>query len=204
MKPCLIISGGQPSPIPETCKTSYVIACDQGFAYAMDQGVRPDLIIGDFDSYSGPLPTDIEILRLPSEKDDTDTMTALKIALERGFRQFEICCALGGRLDHLYANLQTMAYAASHGASCFISDPDNWAAILTNDSITLPRREGFSLSVFSVSDLSQGVSLKGVKYPLTHASFSSSVPLGVSNEWTAEEAVITVEKGTLLLILSRL
>lgn len=204
MKPCLIISGGQPSPIPETYKTSYVIACDQGCAYALAQGVRPDLVIGDFDSYSGPLPTDIEILRFPPEKDDTDTMMALKIALERGFRRFEICCALGGRLDHLYANLQTMVYAVEHGASCSITETDSWATVLKNGSICLPRREGFSLSVFSVSDLSQGVSLEGVKYPLTDASLSNTFPLGVSNEWTADTAAITVGEGTLLLLLSRL
>ncbi len=204
MKPCLIISGGRQGPIPELYKNSYVIACDKGVAYAQAQGVAPDLVMGDFDSYGGPLPQGAEAIRLPPEKDDTDTMFAVKTALERGFTDLTLCCALGGRLDHLYANLQAAAYAAGQGARCVIADEENWITVLKDGSMLLPRREGFSLSLFAVSDTCQGVTVTGAKYPLKNAVLTNSFPLGVSNEWAEEEAVVEVREGTLLVILSKL
>lgn len=204
MRPCLIISGGRQTPISDFPKNSFVIACDKGVAYARKQGVVPDLVMGDFDSYGGPLPPGAEAVRLPPEKDDTDTMFAVKTALERGFTDLTLCCALGGRLDHLYANLQTAVYAACHGARCVIADEENWITVLKDGAVHLPRRDGFSLSLFSVSDFCRGVTAAGVKYPLNDAVLTNAFPLGVSNEWTAEEALVEVREGTLLIILSKL
>ena len=58
------------------------------------------------------------------------------------------------------------------------------------------------LSVFSASDISEGVSESGVKYLLDNVTLSRSFPLGVSNEFAADKAVISVKKGTLLIIVS--
>lgn len=202
MKPCLIISGGAYDTIPESHQNSFVIACDKGVAHAQRQGIRPDFIIGDFDSYSGALPQGVEVLRCPVEKDDTDTMAALKVALERGYTDVQICCAFGGLLDHLYANFQTAVYAAHYGARCVISDHDNFVTAVKDGSIELPRREGWSLSLFAVSDICRGVTISGAKYPLTDAELTNSFPLGVSNDWAAESAAVEVKDGTLLVILS--
>lgn len=202
MKPCLIISGGAYDTIPESHQNSFVIACDKGAAHAARQGIRPDLVIGDFDSYAGALPPNAEVVRCPVEKDDTDTMAALKVALARGHTEIHICCAFGGLLDHLYANFQTAVYAAHHGARCVISDRSNFVTAVKDGSIELPRREGWSLSLFAVSDRCRGVTVTGAKYPLADAELTNTFPLGVSNDWAADSAAVTVRDGTLLVILS--
>ena len=116
MSSCLIITGGDFSPftVPEG---AFVIACDRGYAYARRCGVRPHLVVGDFDSYSGELDPEIPLQKLPTEKDDTDTMSALRYALSRGFAEITLVCALGGRLDHTLANLQAAVFAAKAGPS---------------------------------------------------------------------------------------
>ena len=75
----LIISGGDYSPIPDL-SCDYVIACDRGYLHAEKMGIRPDLILGDFDS--APVPDGkIQVEQYPVRKDDTDTMLAVKKAL---------------------------------------------------------------------------------------------------------------------------
>ena len=75
---CGIISGGERDTLSGIDDCGLIIACDKGYEYARAAGVRPGLLIGDFDSYTGPLPEDIPRLDLPAEKDDTDTMAAVR------------------------------------------------------------------------------------------------------------------------------
>ena len=116
-KHCMIISGGDFSPIPQPGPDTFVIACDRGYAYAERCGIRPDLLVSDFDSYSGSIDPSIPVHRFRAEKDDTDTMIAIRTAIEQGFTSAELYCALGGRLDHTLANLQSMVFAEKHGLS---------------------------------------------------------------------------------------
>ena len=203
-KHCMIISGGAFSSIPQPGPDTFVIACDRGYAYARRCGIRPDLLVSDFDSYDGPVDPEIPLQRFPSEKDDTDTMIAIRAALERGFREAVLYCALGGRLDHTLANLQSLAFALSHGLRLRIVSEDTEVMLLQDGTLSLPRREGFALSVFAFSERCRGVSLHGTKYTLTDAELENSFPLGVSNEWAAEAATVSVTAGTLLIVLSKL
>ena len=202
-KRCMIISGGDFSPIPRPDPDTFVIACDRGYAYAERCGIRPDLLVSDFDSYAGTVDPTIPVHRFRAEKDDTDTMIAIRTAIERGFTRAELYCALGGRLDHTLANLQSLVFAEKHGLSMRIHGADTEIFSLRNGSLRLPRREGWSLSVFAMEDRCRGVSIRGAKYELERAELSSAFPLGVSNEWAAEEALISVEDGILLIVLSR-
>ena len=203
MSSCIIISGGDFSPftVPEG---AFVIACDRGYAYARRCGVRPDLVVGDFDSYSGAIDPEIPVRKLPVEKDDTDTVSALRCALSRGFEEITLVCALGGRLDHLLANLQAAVFAAKHGASLRILGADTEILTLRRGSLRLPRKEGWSLSVFAAEDRCRGVSITGAKYELHDAELTSDFPLGVSNEWAAPAAEISLREGTLLIVQSRI
>ena len=83
---CAIISGGAFSPLENIEKAAFVIACDQGLAYAQRCKVKPDLLVGDFDSYQGKIPDGVPRLELPAEKDDTDTMAAVRCAVDEGWR----------------------------------------------------------------------------------------------------------------------
>ena len=203
-KQCLIITGGEFAPFAPPVEGEYVIACDRGYEHARRAGIRPDLVVGDLDSCRVELESGVPLRRLPVEKDDTDTMSALRLALSEGFRDIRLVCALGGRLDHLLANLQSLAFAAARGASVRIESPDTEIRTLRNGSLRLPRREGYSLSVFAVDGVCRGLCIRGAKYTLEDAELRPDFPLGASNEWSAEEAEISVREGTLLIVESRI
>lgn len=205
MKPqCVIISGGEACPITDWEETEYIIACDKGYLYAKEQGIPVNIVLGDFDSYEGKIEENIEQKSYPKEKDDTDTMLALKLAVSEGYDKIKICCALGGRLDHLYGNIQAAVWAASRGAMIMMGNEQEELLIMGAGSVTLPRKEGYALSLFSPAGEQTILSVSGVKYPLERGTLSSSFPLGVSNEWAEEQADITVEQGILLVIQSKM
>ena len=201
---CVVISGGDFSPVSGISPDDFVIACDRGYVYCERLGLRPDLIISDFDSYSGPVDSEIPLNRFVSEKDDTDTMLAVRYAVEHGFHELLLCCALGGRLDHLIANLQSLVFAQKHGLPAILLSEDTEIRTLAGGALRIPRREDRSLSVFALDGPCQGVCITGAKYPLANAELLPSFPLGVSNTWAGEEAVISVEEGILLIVLSKI
>ncbi|MDO4938761.1 MAG: thiamine diphosphokinase [Lachnospiraceae bacterium] len=202
MKKCLIISGGDFAPI-ENKMYDFIIACDRGYSYALQMNITPDLIIGDFDSYDGEFSDNIEVIRLPEEKDDTDTMHAVKYAMQNGYQDITICCAFGGRLDHTYANIQTASYISEHGGHPCIIGKDTVLYIIRNTSMNITRSNDSYISVFSYSQKCTGVSLKGLKYAADNIEMTSSFPLGVSNEWAEPQATVSVKSGTLLIIISK-
>ena len=201
---CVVISGGDFSPVSGISPDDFVIACDRGYVYCERLGLRPDLIISDFDSYSGPVDSEIPLNRFVSEKDDTDTMLAVRYAVEHGFHELLLCCALGGRLDHLIANLQSLVFAQKHGLPAILLSEDTEIRTLAGGALRIPRREDRSLSVFALDGPCRGVCITGAKYPLANAELLPSFPLGVSNTWAGEEAVISVEEGILLIVLSKI
>lgn len=192
MKTCYIICGG-----PEPCRTvkipqdAFIICADSGYDKAIDAGIIPDLILGDFDSINNTLPDNIEILRSPTHKDDTDTMLAVRTALERGYNNIVLAGACGGRTDHTIANIATLLFIREHGANAFIKGDNTDIYILEDEKITLSSDMSRYLSVFAISDKAT-VSIKGADYPLDNYVMERSFPIGVSNEFT-EHSDCTVE-----------
>ncbi len=175
-----------------------VIAADKGLLRLEEIGVSPDLIIGDFDSL-GYIPQGENITRLPVEKDDTDVGFAVKTALGEGCKEFFVYGALGGELDHTVANLQLAAMIAKNGAIPFFFGEDTAVTAVCCGSARFAPRCGGRLSVFCIGETAVGVTVKGAKYTLSDGQLSPSFPLGVSNEFTGEPAVISVKNGTLLI-----
>lgn len=203
-KRCVIVSGGDFSPAEGLQgNEDFVIACDRGYTYCSRLGLNPDLIITDHDSYTGPTDPAVPVNIYACEKDDTDTMLAVRCALDRGFEEILLCCALGGRLDHLIANLQALVFAQKHGVRASLRSEDTEIITLMNGSLSLPRREERSLSVFAFDGPCRGVCIRGAKYPLEDAEIFPSFPIGVSNQWAAENAEISVREGILLIVLSK-
>ncbi|MBQ8075127.1 MAG: thiamine diphosphokinase [Oscillospiraceae bacterium] len=201
---CLILSGGEYCAVPENLRQAgFIIACDRGWEYAGRFGIEPDLIVGDFDS-SVPPKTGIAVKVLPTRKDDTDTMYAVRTALEKGCRKIAIACAFGGRLDHTIANLQSAAYVVSHGGECHLIGEDTEAFVFPASRKTFPRHEGWSLSLFALSDVCTGVTIEGTKFDCEGVTMTNAFPLGVSNVWASEEAVVSVESGIMMVVQSRL
>jgi thiamine pyrophosphokinase len=200
---CVIISGGECSDIIGVTENDFVIACDRGYEYAKNANIVPDLVVGDFDSYSGGIEPGVVTVKHPREKDDTDTMIAVRHAVEHGYKELIMFCALGGRLDHTYANLQAAAYAARNRLLTTVFDNSTIIYVLCNGTLQLPRRDGYSVSLFSHSDRCEQVTTQGLKYPLKEAVLTNDLPMGVSNEWDGERAAVSVGDGTLLIILSK-
>ncbi len=185
-------------------KEDFVICADNSFVKALGENIRIDLIIGDFDTGTpSAFPIGTEILKFPIEKDDTDTMLCIKEAEKRGFTEIVIVGGLSGRLDHTFANIQSIAYGKANGLNIKISDGENEVFLIHPGKITLAKKDGFSLSVFAYGDNVEGVCERGVKYPVENVALTSSFPLGVSNEIIADEAEISLSKGLLLIILSK-
>ena len=113
---CWILAGGPEDELPciAVPQDAFVLCADSGLRLAERLKITPALVLGDFDSL-GALP-EIPYWQAPVEKDDTDTMLAVRYGLARGYRDFVICGAFGGRLDHTYANIQTLCFLHSMGA----------------------------------------------------------------------------------------
>ena len=131
MPTCYIVGAGDFTPrgfapVPG----DLVLAADGGYRALYSLGYTPDLLLGDFDSLGDlPLPPDLPVLRFPARKDDTDTGLALRHGLDRGFRDFALYGCAGGRVDHLLANLQSMARVSRLGATIRLAalEYDAWA-----------------------------------------------------------------------------
>lgn len=200
---CLIISGAPECYFPVSfTKADFVIACDAGYIHAQRADIVPDVIIGDFDSYLADLPGGVEIIRTKPEKDDTDTMMALKLAIRRGYRRIMLVGALGGRVDHMLANISLIAFAATKGADLQIVDGHHQIFAVRDGKRRVPRSSWRNLSVFAFDTECTGVTLRGVKYPLEGAVLTNTFALGVSNEFTEDIAEISVESGILIVVLS--
>ena len=199
---CVIIAGSPVFSAAEITPGDYVIAADSGYRHALAAGITPDLLIGDFDSLQGLPEKDIEIIKAPAEKDDTDTMLAIKHALALGYQQFLLLGATGGRLDHQTANIAACAYIAEQGGSCKMQDSSNIIYVIKNSLLRLKKKENWSVSVFSYTEMAFGVTLAGLKYALNNATLTNTDPLGVSNEFAEDTATVEVKDGILLIILS--
>ena len=199
---CVIIAG---SPVFEGFTRSlndYIIAADSGYKHALASGIIPDLVIGDFDSL-GCLPDkSIHLIKAAAEKDDTDTFLAVKYALAQGYKNFLLLGATGGRLDHQTANIAACAFIAEQGGTSEMRDGVNVIYSIKNSSICLEKKVNRSVSVFSYSDKSCGVTLTGLKYPLNNAAITNTFPVGVCNEFKDDTATVEVKEGILLIILS--
>lgn len=214
MNRCVIITAYQSEDLSENFQFSpedFVLCADGGYRHALSAGIRPHLLIGDFDSLDESaldLQNDFEdgggkIVRLPAEKDDTDTLYCLKYGIKLGYEVFYVLGGLGGRLDHTLANLQSMSYTADLGKQIWFLDGKNKTTLRTPGEITIQKEDGFKLSLFSFGDFCEGVSIKGVKYPLCNCRLNNSFPLGVSNEFADDFAVISHTAGKLLIVLSK-
>ena len=180
----------------ETEKADMVIVADGGLKVTEKYGISPDFVIGDFDSL-GAVPENENTTVLPVEKDTTDMFEAIKKGAEEGCTVFHIYGGTGGRLDHTLANIQHLKYFAEKGLRLYLHGDGYIVTAVKDGEIALKGSKGGYVSVFSLSDISEGVSLKGLKYELSDYRLDNSFPLGVSNEFTGEEAHISVKNGTL-------
>ena len=199
---CYIVGAGDfcESVLPE--KSDYIIAADAGYTALISRGIHPDVVIGDFDSL-GAVPDHPNAIQSSAEKDDTDMMLAVKFGLLLGYTHFFINGGLGGRLDHTYSNIQTMAYLTDHGATGRLCNNETCITAIKNDKYSFSSDEavtGKKIAVFCHDKTAKGVTLKGLKYSLENATLTNNNPTGISNEFTGVDASVEVKHGVLIIV----
>ena len=199
MNTCIIFCAGGFEKLERPIDASdFLMAADGGLIHLQKLGLTPHGIIGDFDSL-GYVPSGAQVF--PVEKDDTDSMLAVRKGLELGYRRFEIYGALDGdRLDHTIANLQTLAFLSEHDATGYFVGLRYMATTVRNGSIRFsPEAKGI-LSVFCLGAEARNVYLQGLKYSLENGTLTSGFPLGVSNHFIGETATVSVGNGILTVL----
>ena len=182
----------------------YVICADGGMDSALKYGIKPDLIVGDFDSAESDVPKGTETIRLKTEKDDTDMLAAVMEGLRRGYRNFILFGALGGlRFDHSFANLCVLQYLNKNGCKAIILDEKCRVFLINDGRLILSKVKGKTVSVYPFGCQSCTVSYIGLKYPLTRAVLTSDNPRGTSNIIISDVAQITVHIGNALIIVEK-
>lgn len=177
----------------------FIICADSGCEYALRCGVKPDIILGDFDSYAPGGGETAEIIALPKEKDDTDAMYAARFAVSRGFETIDIAGGVGGRQDHTQGAVAVLRYI-NRCCQGIISDGFTKIQLVPTGGVL---RIGYDtnigyISVFPRGRTTYGVTLRGMKYPLTDYTLTDEFPVGVSNEQSEGlDSVISCKKGGL-------
>lgn len=203
---CVIISGSpetNPVFIKQAVKPDdYVICADRGYEFASLAGIEPNLIVGDFDSYKEKISVPCEIVKLNPHKDDTDTIYSIDLAFEKGFTDFLLLGALGGRTDHTFANITALLYIADKGGRGVLLSEKERIELLKKGEYFYEEYCGKTFSLFPFGCDSVCVSYKGVEYPLERYTLKSSVPLGISNVFTSEKSEIKIYDGNAILIIN--
>lgn len=196
---CYIVGAGEYIPLDFIKnEDDFVIACDGGLKYLKEYKIIPDLILGDFDSL-GYVPQGKNVIKLNPVKDDTDVVAAIRIAEKKGYKDYRFYCCTGGAISHTLANIQCLIRLSKAGLRGYLFDKTETITAVTDGELSFNAASGF-VSVFAADKFSFGVTLKGMKYPLTNYSMRNVYPIGVSNEFYADKSTVSVKKGTLIVV----
>jgi thiamine pyrophosphokinase len=193
-----------------------VIAADFGAYHARAWGWPVHLLIGDLDS----LPAEaaaalagagVPIITASSAKDETDLELALLQALAEDPVQIVICGALGGRADHMLANVLLLARPDLRDRRAIIADGAETLQLLVGGETATgtPRNLGVAgapgdlLSLLPIGSDAGGVTTGGLLYPLHEETLYLGQPRGVSNVFTGTAALVSLRIGLLLVIHTR-
>lgn len=203
MKRCVIVGGADISNYSyikgQINSGDDVIFCDSGLKHMSRLEVSPSLIVGDFDSHENPC-MDVETIILPCEKDDTDTVFAVKEAVKRGYDEFLLVGVVGARLDHTLGNVSILLYLNEVGKLGRIIDDYSEMEIVSGKEVYV--HDGFAFfSVLNITGQAKGITIRGAKYPLEDAEITCRYQYGISNEvLPGHIARVSVATGELLLI----
>lgn len=202
METCILFcAAGFDGLIEPVREGDFIIAADGGLRHTQALGLESNEIIGDFDSL-GYVPQDARVF--PIEKDDTDSMLAVRRGLNLGFRRFLIYGGMDGkRLDHTIANFQTLQFLADHDAVGFLVGRDYIAAVIRNGSLSFPAGKEGDFSLFCLGPDAKGVTIDGLYYQVSDITLSAGFPLGVSNHFTGQPVSVSVKDGSLLALWER-
>ena len=197
-------------PILESAETEFIIGVDRGLVFLYDHGIKPDYIVGDFDSVPHELVNyyreklNVPIREFNPVKDASDTEIALRLCLRLNRKKIWILGGTGSRIDHLWANVQCLQIALEAGADAWILDRYNRIRLI-NKTTVLRKEEAFGpyFSLFPLELPVDDLSISGAKYPLKNHFLRPSDSLCVSNEFDEDEVTISLAYGKVILMETR-
>lgn len=200
MKRCFVFGALEMKElVQKPTENDFVIAADKGVLTADKFGISLNLTVGDFDSL-GFVPKGENVVKLNVRKDDTDIGYAVKTAFDNGYNDFVIYGGIGGMLSHTLANLQIAKDLAQKGAKVVLYGNSEKITIVKNSSVSFEKEKTGRVSIFSLSDKSNGVDIQNLSYGVSNATLTNNVPIGVSNEFVGKEATVSVKNGILMVI----
>lgn len=206
----IVFAHGTLEPPPQLnellASAELLIAADGGARHCRALGVRPHVILGDFDSLPAPelaawQAEGVRTISHPVEKDATDLELALSYAQEHGADEISVLGGLGTRWDHSVANLLLGAhrqFAAMRIA--FLQGRQHLSAFRRQTVLTA--HVGELVSLLPIGGDATGVTTRGLKYPLSQETLYLGSSRGVSNVAVAEAAEVRLAAGILLCIVS--
>ena len=203
MKRCVIVGGADINNYEyiKSClhNDDFIVICDSGLKHLEALQVKPGLIVGDFDSHDNPH-LDIETKVLPCEKDDTDTVFAVKEAIKRGFDDFLLIGVVGARLDHTLGNVSILIYLDSLGKKGSIIDDYSEMEIVSKEPAHIDDSYAY-FSLLNITGTAKDITIENAKYPLENGEITCEYQYGISNEvLSGRTTKVFVREGNLLLI----
>lgn len=203
MKRCVIVGGADISNYDRINSIisgeDYIIFCDSGLKHMHKLAIKPSLIVGDFDSHENPH-LDIETIVLPCEKDDTDTVFAVKEAIRRGYTDFLLIGVVGARLDHTLGNIYILEYLDELGLKGRIIDDYSEMELISQRATYIEDSYAY-FSLVNITGTARGITIENAKYPLTDSEISCGYQYAISNEVTpGKTSKVYLKEGKLLLI----
>ncbi len=201
-----VFGGGEifPDYIEEKVEEGDLVVCaDSGYKNALAMGVRVDVLVGDFDSMRDIPDGNFELVRVPVEKDQTDTQLAVDIALERGADEIIIVCSTSGRADHALSAMAILEKLWERRVPATLVNGQNRIRFIRDSGAIIVRSAYKYFSVVTLDKVAKKVSVEGGKYPLVKKDIERGFQFAVSNEIVKNAALITVKKGSVYIIESR-
>ena len=203
----VVVAGGDQLPAAVASLLpagAFVIAADSGIDRALELGWTVDLAIGDFDSVTpGGLQTVTDagarIERHPPAKDATDLELALDAARARQPDEIIVVGGHGGRLDHLLAGLLVLTRDAYSDVTVRAVNGDARVYVVRS-TVEIDAQPGAVVTLLPIGGPAHGVVTSGLRYPLNGETLRPGSTRGVSNEFSAPLATISVTAGVLLAV----
>ena len=192
----------------ERAGSAHILCADGGALNALKYGMKPQTIIGDFDSLGAAQVEEhraagAEICRFPLEKDETDLELALRWAVDQGARAIVVLGALGGRFDQTLANVYLLALPGLRDIPIELVDGDEHIRLLRPGRHSIAGRSGDTISLLPMGGRADGISTDNLKYPLRDESLEFGPARGISNVMLSDSASLNLHSGMLLLIHTR-
>ncbi|MGL4363181.1 MAG: thiamine diphosphokinase [Cellulosilyticaceae bacterium] len=182
----------------------HIICADNGMRHARHLDIRPDTIVGDFDSCNEEdlkmfEDEGVKIIKMPSEKDETDTELAVNQAIKDGATEITIWGGVGTRIDHSFANIHLLIRAHRQNIPMSLCNAQNKIQIIKNKH-KIVGEIGQLVSLLPLSERVEGITTKGLAYKLDGHMMEHGDVLGVSNYLIENDAEIIVKSGLLLVM----